>query len=325
MSTPRTEWKVGIFVLVSLSLLAGLILKFSKNSSLLVKTYSLHLVTSNVGGIREGAVVLMAGVQVGHVQKIELTQSGKVVTIRVQILSRYTIHGDASFSIQQAGFLGDQFVSIVPAENEKPPLKDGDQVNCEEPFNLLEMARSAAGLLRRVDQTAQRLDDAVARIDRTLLAERTLTNLTSAVENFRDASGKALDTLDRINQLVETNSHPLSLTISNLSAFSSELTGVAEELKTTVATNRVEVTKAIGNIESATVKVNQIMADLQQGKGLAGSILKNEELERSFRETIDNVNMLSSNLNKFGLLYKPKIKKTNVITRSLYPGKDPSR
>ena len=57
---------------LSLGLAAALIMKFSKSTSVFTKTYEILLVTSNVGGIRPGASVLMAGVQVGTVGAIEL-------------------------------------------------------------------------------------------------------------------------------------------------------------------------------------------------------------------------------------------------------------
>src|SRR5690349_17588608 len=176
MDTSRLEWKVGLFVLVSLVLAAALVMKFSKSASVLTKTYELRLQTSNVGGIRSGATVLMAGVQVGTVGEIELDESGKTVTLHVQIQSRYKIHRDARITIEQAGFLGDQYISVTPTKNAEPVFEPRETVRCEEPFNLQEVARSAAGLLRRFDQTAAKLNEAVSRVDETLLAQETLTN-----------------------------------------------------------------------------------------------------------------------------------------------------
>src|SRR5438067_2525962 len=123
MNMSRLEWKVGLFILVSLACAAALIMKFSKSTSVFTRTYELLLTTSNVGGIRVGATVLMAGVQVGTVRSIELDESGKVVTMHVQIQSRIQVHQDARFTIEQAGFLGDQYISITPAANLLPELR----------------------------------------------------------------------------------------------------------------------------------------------------------------------------------------------------------
>jgi phospholipid/cholesterol/gamma-HCH transport system substrate-binding protein len=324
MNKSRQEWKVGVFVTVSLVLAAALIMKFSKSTSVFTKTYEVLLVTSNVGGIRPGASVLMAGVQVGTVGVIDLDQGGKIVTMHAQILSRYRIHEDARFTIEQAGFLGDQYIAVTPTDNEKPVIRPGQSVRCEEPFNIQEVARSGAGLMRRVEQTAAKLDVAVSRIDRTLLAEDTLTNLAVAVGNFRVVSDRALATLHSVDELVQTNASPLSTAINNLVNFSEQLETVTEELRVTFSTNRLDVTEAIQNVKKGTVQLSELLADLQSGKGLMGGILKDEQLRENFASTVSNLNIVSSNLSQHGLLWRPRVRRVNTNT-SIYTGKNPMR
>ena len=60
------------------------------------------------------------------------------------------------------------------------------------------------------------------------------------------------------------------------------------------------------------------------GQGLAGSLLKSEPLDAEFKQLVEQLTTLSSNLNKFGLFYKPKPVKPNA-TVFPYPGKDPRR
>ena len=92
MSPKRLEWKVGLFVLVCLVLLGVLVLNFSKGLTFFTPTYTLHLKTANVGGIKREASVLMAGVQVGNVTGAELSPEGTNVTVFLKILNRYRIH-----------------------------------------------------------------------------------------------------------------------------------------------------------------------------------------------------------------------------------------
>ena len=53
---------------------------------------------------------------------------------------------DHTFNGGVAGFLGDQYVAVTPVKNEGPVYASGDHAPAEEPFNLQEVARSAAGL-----------------------------------------------------------------------------------------------------------------------------------------------------------------------------------
>src|SRR3954464_13129351 len=59
--------KVGIFIGIGLLLLVLLSMVFSKGLSILTPTYPLHLHAVTVGGLKDGAAVLMSGVTVGNV------------------------------------------------------------------------------------------------------------------------------------------------------------------------------------------------------------------------------------------------------------------
>jgi phospholipid/cholesterol/gamma-HCH transport system substrate-binding protein len=325
MNRSGLEWKVGLFVLLSLGFAAALIMKFSKSSSVFTKTYEILVITSNAGGMRPGASVLMAGVQIGTVEAISLDDNGKIVTMYLQIQSRYRVHADALFTIEQAGFLGDEYIAITPQKNKAPEIQPDQTVRCREPFNLQEVARSASGLLQRIDQTALQLNDAVSRIDHTILAESTLTNFAAAVVNFRVVSERALAALHNVDDLVSTNSPALTVTVSNLVHFSEQLDDLTEELQLTVATNRVEITSAMQNLQLSTVHLNGILNDLQAGKGLAGGILKDEDLRQQFASTLHNLNVVSSNLSVHGLLWRPPRPRQISTNTPVYTGKMPSR
>jgi phospholipid/cholesterol/gamma-HCH transport system substrate-binding protein len=324
MSQKRLEWKVGLFVLVCLVLLGLLVLNFSKGLTFFTPTYTLRLKTSNVGGIKREAAVLVAGVPVGNVAGAELSPDGRTVTVLLKILSRYQIHGDAVFTIDSMGFLGDQYVAITAGKNEAPVLKAGDEVICREPFNLQEVARSALGFIQRIDETARKLDSALARVEQHVLNENTLTNFATTIATFRVVSERALATVDNFDRVVQSNTSPVSATASNLALFSGQLNDLAADLQQVLQTNRTDFAAAVKNIESSSELMNSLLSELQAGKGLAGSLLKNEELSAGVSQLVSNLTVLSSNLNRHGLLWKPR--RTEVKTPSpLYPGRDPRR
>ena len=131
MAKSNLEKKVGLFVAIGLVLLAGLLLQFSKGTTFFRSTYVLHLKTSNVAGIKARSSVLMSGVPVGTVSRIELSPNGKHVTIYLKIYGDFKVHRDARFVIEQSGFLGDQYVGIIVGDNSGELLKDGDEVEVD--------------------------------------------------------------------------------------------------------------------------------------------------------------------------------------------------
>src|SRR5271154_2692204 len=127
MDKSRLQIKVGLFVFIGLALLAVVLIQFSKSTSLFRGTYQLRLDAVNVGGLKERAGVLLAGVQVGTVSHIQLAEDGKSVVITLLIYKDFKIYHDARFVIEQSGFLGDQFVSVIPMENKERLLVNGDE------------------------------------------------------------------------------------------------------------------------------------------------------------------------------------------------------
>src|SRR4051794_15692793 len=106
MSKSRLEWKVGLFVIICLGVLAGLLIEFSKGTTFWKKTYDLKLRAGNGNGLKARASVLMAGVQVGSVSAIKLGPEGTNVTVTLTIYDNFKIPTNSDFSIEQSGFLG---------------------------------------------------------------------------------------------------------------------------------------------------------------------------------------------------------------------------
>jgi phospholipid/cholesterol/gamma-HCH transport system substrate-binding protein len=301
MEKSRLETKVGLFVFIGLTLLAVLLIQFSKGTSLFRGTYTLRLHAENVGGLKERASVLLAGVQVGSVSGIELAPDGKSVTILLRIYKADKIYHDARFVIQQSGFLGDQYVAIVPTTNLPPVLQDGGEVECEAPFNLQDVARSASGFIQRIDDTARKLDAAVGDVRRYVLNEETLTNLSAAVGNLRDFTEQATGTVASLNALVANNSNQINLAVSNVVFFSQDLIGLSDAAHGLILTNGPDISAAMKNIETSTETLNKLMNDLQSGNGLAGALLENQELSTNVQMMAANLVIATSNLNRLGL------------------------
>ena len=322
MSESRLATKVGLFVTLGLVLLVLLLMSFSKGLTILTRSYDLRLRAVSVGGLKDRAAVLMAGVTVGNVVEANIPSDGKGVVIKLKIQEKYKIHGDARFVIEQIGFLGDQYVAIYPTQNAKPILGPGAEVACEPPLNFQEIVRSASGLIQTADQAVKTVNDMFVRVDRTLLGEQNLTNLSVAISNIRTASEKAASMVDHINTLVDTNSRPISKTLTNLVLFSEQLDRLAVEMQQAVATNKVELTAAVKNIESISRVLNKMVMDVESGQGLAGALMRDDRLRIDVRQIVENFSNLSSNLYKYGLLYKPKPPKKETGP-STYQGKSP--
>jgi phospholipid/cholesterol/gamma-HCH transport system substrate-binding protein len=306
MSEKLHAGRVGLFVFVGIVLIAALMLNFSRGVGLFKPKYELTMRTRSVSGLKPRSAVFLSGVQIGNVKDVELDPKNKGVFVRLTILKEFPLHNDSKFVIEQQGVLGDQFVNISPGSPEAPLLKDGDEVLGAEPFNLAEVAQSASSLLRRFDQLGATVEEAIARVNKQVLDPQTLSNLSQTIGNFEKVSERTLGLVDNASLLVTNNAPVLSLSLSNLLAFSSKLEKVAMDVEETIVTNRVELNESMKNLRDATASLKQMTAEMQSGKGLVGGLLKDEQLRGQLSFTVSNLSILSSNLNRFGLLYKPK-------------------
>jgi phospholipid/cholesterol/gamma-HCH transport system substrate-binding protein len=257
----------------------------------------------------------MSGVQIGTVSDIRLAPDGKTVTIVLRIYQDYQIHKDALFAIEQSGFLGDNYVAIVPTKNEGDLFHNQDIAKAEPPFNIQEFTRIATGFITRIDDTVKKLNDALVEVSRVVLNPQTLTNLAEAVSNARDFSERALMAANNLNVILATNGPSLTQSSSNLVAFTGQLNHFGDGLNNILATNAPGINDVVKNIESSSEVLKSLLNDVQAGKGLAGDLLRNEEIAANVSQIASNLSMTSSNLNRLGLwgiLWQHKPPKTNA-------------
>ena len=309
----KTEWKVGLFIAISLVGAVALVLNFAKGISPLTKTYSLNLTTKNVDGIVRNAVVMMAGVPIGNVSKIKLNTDKSEVTITILIEEEFKIREGSKFHIETAGFLGDKYIGIIPTRNQDAPmLLDGATVPCQESFDLMRVARSTSGVVDQLNTATTQITNIIERIDSKLLDEKTLTDLAAGLRNLRDISENASKTIASVDLLITTNTPPIQQAIGNVVDFSKELKTAGGELRSIIDTNRVVVNESMANIKNTTESLNKLIAAAERGEGLAGKLFADEELAQNIVTLSSNLNEVSVKLNRRGLwsvLWEDKTKK----------------
>jgi phospholipid/cholesterol/gamma-HCH transport system substrate-binding protein len=121
MYKKSTEFIVGIFVICAILALIFLALKtsgLSANSLSQNNDYEVTANFGNIGGLQKNAAVRIAGVQIGYVKSIELDQTTFMANVVMNIYNQYDkIPSDSSVSIQTAGILGENYVSLQAGGN----------------------------------------------------------------------------------------------------------------------------------------------------------------------------------------------------------------
>jgi len=128
------EVTVGLFVVLGLCALAYLSVRLGQLQVGRGNTYDLTAVFPTVAGLREGATVEIAGVQVGRVQDITLADYAAVVTLRLD--KQVKLQDDAIASIRTRGLIGEKFVRITPGGSERLLTAGGRIREVEPPIDI---------------------------------------------------------------------------------------------------------------------------------------------------------------------------------------------
>jgi phospholipid/cholesterol/gamma-HCH transport system substrate-binding protein len=127
MKKHAVELLVGIFVLMGLTCVAYLTIKLGKMELLGGGYYYVTARFSSVSGLKEGAIVDVAGVQIGQVDRITLDTGEMVATVRMKIKVGTPLTEDAVASVKTSGLIGDKYIQIEPGAS-MVLLKDGDRI-----------------------------------------------------------------------------------------------------------------------------------------------------------------------------------------------------
>lgn len=138
-SSRAIDLSTGLFVLLGFAAIVFLVTQITNREfSLRSESYRLQAQFENVGGLKAGAPVSMAGVTIGRVEAIgyDMDLFKAVATLRID--SRYDqIPNDSDASILTAGLLGGQYIGITPGGSDEP-FRDGDQVEFVQDAIVLE-------------------------------------------------------------------------------------------------------------------------------------------------------------------------------------------
>ncbi|MEW6002700.1 MAG: outer membrane lipid asymmetry maintenance protein MlaD [Nitrospirota bacterium] len=119
------ETAVGFFLLIGIFSLAYLSVRLGKLEVIGGERYTVYAEFENSGGIKPGAAVEIAGVEVGKVNNIKLNNYQALVQLSIN--KDVKIQEDAIASIKTSGLLGEKYIQIAPGASDKI-IPDGGKI-----------------------------------------------------------------------------------------------------------------------------------------------------------------------------------------------------
>ena len=129
------EKSVGIFVLCGLACLWYFAFQLGTRSVSQTDSYPLRARFSNLSGISVGATVSIAGVPIGAVTRLSLSDDFSAI-VEMRVRKDIRVPEDSVASVRSKGLLGDKFVSLSPGGSDRYLAPDALMTDTESSVDL---------------------------------------------------------------------------------------------------------------------------------------------------------------------------------------------
>ncbi len=136
MNKSKTDFTVGLFVLVGLLAIVYMAIQIGGSRFLGSDTRNVTAIFSNIGGLSSGSNIMIAGVKVGVIGPIRLNQDTLKAEVELRIDRSIELYDDATASIKTNGLIGDKFVSIYPGTPDLGLALEGPIVDTESAIDI---------------------------------------------------------------------------------------------------------------------------------------------------------------------------------------------
>jgi phospholipid/cholesterol/gamma-HCH transport system substrate-binding protein len=131
------EVVVGCVFLLGVGILVYISLHLGRIDPTGSAGYTVQADFSTAGGLQNGAVVALAGVEIGRVMAVDLVDYHARVTLKVH--RDIQLSEDVRAAIKTKGLIGERYVEITPGKT-TTPLKPGGQIrDTESPVDMQEL------------------------------------------------------------------------------------------------------------------------------------------------------------------------------------------
>lgn len=323
--TASQKIRLGLFVIIGLSLFVLTIYFIGSKQQMFGKTEPLTAVFDNVSGLQLGNNVRYSGINVGTVRGIEIVNDS---TINVEMEIDRTvfphIKKNAVATIGSDGLVGSVIINIIPGKGEALPVQPGDiiksnnRIRTDDMLSTLNVTNeNAAQLTADLLKITNDINNGKGTIGVLLRDSAMANDLKATIHNLKITSQKTSQTMDNLNRQIAGLDHK------------DNVIGV---LKDTVVGNKIR--HIVTNLDSSSQEITKVVANLnatisnaKDGKGAINYLSNNPKLVKQIDSTMTNINQASQKLNenlealKSNFLFRGYFKKQEKAKKKAAAGK----
>ena len=265
---PRTrslhwsELKIGIIAVAAIALAVLLIVAVGGQGGLFPwERYELRTKFANVLGLRSGAVVRAAGVDVGKVTDVRFDGAEVLVVMEVNEEHKGRITDQSRASIGSLSLLGEPIIDVTPAAAGRP-LENGEFIQSKPPSgSLMDLAEPV---------------------------QAGVAEATALLQDIRQGKGTVgkLFTDEQVYMEFQALLNSAEGVIAGVNRGQGTLGKLAKD------------DAAYRRLEASLADLNEMTRSIRAGEGSLGRLLKDDALAKSFTATANSVDQITAKLNK---------------------------
>ena len=209
MNIPAAQkTKTGIFVVISILLLLGLIFLIGKQKNLFSSTFIVYADFNNIGGTKEGNFVRFAGINIGTVETINIINDTTVrLALSLEKKIQPYIKTDAMATIGSDGLMGDKLILIAPGSDSAPLVKNGGRLLSTNPLNvdklmtnLAKISQNATVLTEGLAGIVTKINEGKGSIGRLLNNDNLAKKMESTITTANETASSITKTANSVNE-----------------------------------------------------------------------------------------------------------------------------
>ena len=230
-----------------------------------------EVVLDDATGLSLNSKVFLAGVPVGKIQDIALSE-GKAM-LKVAFLKDVQIRGDASISRQSSSLLGTSMLALAPGTAETPLLEPGSRVGTE----------AAGGDFRGTLTTVNDLG----------------AQISALIKEFQENHLKLLAvSLETINTLGATLNERSAAEMDRVSRILESSALITERFEALTREREGDINASVGDVRAALADIRAITEEVRSGKGNVGRAFYDDALYEKLLAVVDESETAAQNLTK---------------------------
>ncbi|MBD1259092.1 MCE family protein [Maribacter polysiphoniae] len=298
--TTKENLKLGIFVVVGMTLLIIATYLIGNRQNMFGETITISAVFKNANGLQKGNNVRFSGIHVGTVKNLEMANDTTIaVYMVIDKKIQQHIKKDAVAAIGSDGLVGSMILNILPGRGTAAPIEEGDELQSYSRIATQDMLstlnttnENAAILTSDLLKVTQALIKGKGTMGRLLNDTIMANDLMKTIDALKNASANGNETIQKLNSMLDKidldksaagvvlsdslNGSKMQNVIANLEQSSNDITQMTNNLNLVIKDAR-EGKGAVKYLANDTVFVNRLDTTMKNIE--EGSIKFNENME----------------------------------------------